>query len=170
VETNRGGDGMDLGTLEAVCAELAALPQPEKPEPIRPPFFVRVRKRKLKGAGGEWRVYARDPLPKSAISFDLVRSVRVNSTPRHKVLLGLGSQKDYERCLVRFWYDAIRAMEWHGLDAEQRRRVADEMILKGARRPLAEHCETVALLNRIPGYPPFKSEAYKPELLALAEA
>lgn len=61
----------------AAAAELAvSWPAPEKPEPIRPPFFVRVRNLKLKGAEGEWRVYTRYPLPTSAMSFDLVRSVR----------------------------------------------------------------------------------------------
>jgi hypothetical protein len=163
---------MDLARLEAACAELAALREPEKPEPIRLPYFVRVRKRKLKGADGDWRAYARGPVPTSAMSFDLVRAVRVDGKPRHKVLLGLGSQKDVEhrhRSQAVFWYAAFRAMEWHGLDIEQRRRVAEEMIRKGARRPSADHCETYSMVNALPGFPDAPTHPeHKPELLALA--
>jgi hypothetical protein len=38
-----------------------------------------------------------------------MRAVRINGQPRHKFVLGLGSQKDYERRgTVNFWVRAMR--------------------------------------------------------------
>jgi hypothetical protein len=94
--------------------------------------FIRVRKRKLKGCRGT-----------SSRSFDVVRAVRINGKPRHKFVLGLGSQKsgasgnDAARMLLR----AIGRMKDHGLSESQRRSLLDELVRKGARRPTAAECE-----------------------------
>lgn len=98
--------------------------------------FVRVRKRALKGGHSEsrwWR--ARDGiLASSATSFDVVRAVRVNGKPRHQFVFGLGSLKDKRRSyeLPWFWYKAFRNMRWVGLNVEQRRALANELMRKGA--------------------------------------
>ena len=91
--------------------------------------FIRVRRRKLKaGPPGTWRAAAT-----TSLSFDLVRAVRVNGQPRHKFVLGLGSQKNIERNLDRWWACAIGRMTRHGLTELQQQRLIDEMIRKGAR-------------------------------------
>jgi hypothetical protein len=107
--------------------------------------FIRVRKRKIKGGHAEWREYrARNgTLATTSTSYDLVRAVRVNGKPRHKFVLGLGSLKDYERDsdVVWFWVRALRRMIRHGLDENQRQRLAAEMARKGARLPTTLECE-----------------------------
>jgi hypothetical protein len=108
--------------------------------------FIRVRKRALKGGGGdpEYRAYLlrSGKTHTASMSFDLVRAVRVNGKPRHQFVLGLGSQKDHERQgLFWFWYYAIGRMERHGLTEPQRQRLIGEMIRKGARVPTIEECQ-----------------------------
>jgi hypothetical protein len=105
--------------------------------------FVRVRKRKLKGGQPSIRA-----LPSfygergtSAMSFDLVRAVRVGGKPRHEFVLGLGSQKNIERDLCWFWAHAVHRMVKHGLAEDQRRRVIAEMVRKGARLPTTAQCK-----------------------------
>jgi hypothetical protein len=102
--------------------------------------FIRVRKRKLNGGGPDrLPIYRKRAL--ESVSFDLVRAVRVNGKPRHKFVLGLGSLKDErERDLMQFWVHAIGRMCRHGLKPAQRRRLADEMIRKGAPLPTAKQC------------------------------
>jgi hypothetical protein len=108
--------------------------------------FIRVRKRALKGGGGdpEYRAYLlrTGKTHTASMSFDLVRAVRVNGKPRHQFVLGLGSQKDREHySLFWFWYYAIGRMERHGLTEPQRQRLIGEMIRKGARVPTIEECQ-----------------------------
>jgi hypothetical protein len=105
--------------------------------------FIRVRKRKLKGGHPDWRAYRarQGSLATTSMSFDLVRAVRVNGKPRHEFILSLGSLKDYERHgVVWFWIDVVRRLTRHGLDADQRKRLAAEMVRKGARLPTADAC------------------------------
>jgi hypothetical protein len=103
--------------------------------------FVRVRKRKLKGGSHGW-------LAKASVSFDLVRAVRVNGKPRHKFVLGLGSQKGERRGwhdnVMRFWTSAVRRMRRHGIPEEEQRRILAEMVRKGARPPTLADCEDYA--------------------------
>jgi hypothetical protein len=70
--------------------------------------------------------------------------VRINGQPRHKFVLGLGSQKDYERRgTVNFWVRVMRRIARYGLTEQQRRRLATEMVRKGARLPtVAERRES----------------------------
>jgi hypothetical protein len=99
--------------------------------------FIRVRKRPCwsRGATASW-------------SFDIVKAVRVNGKPRHKFVLGLGSLRivtdvewgDGSSDLIRFWMYAIRRMVRHGIAEERRRRLAAEMVRKGARLPTAPQC------------------------------
>ena len=66
----------------------------------------------------------------------MVKAVRVDGKPRHKFVLGLGSQKNYDkRHIMWFWYYAIRRMKRHGLTEAQRYRIAAEWVRKGARSP-----------------------------------
>jgi hypothetical protein len=104
--------------------------------------FIRIRKRKLKGGRHGWRA-------KASSSFDLVRAVRVDDKPRHRFVLGLGSQKEYEHyysdhyysdALLRFWAFAISGMKRHGLTDAQRHHVLAEMVRKGARLPTLAEC------------------------------
>lgn len=101
--------------------------------------FVRVRKRALKGGHfPEWRKH------RASMSFDLVRAVRVDGKPRHKFVLGLGSQKDVEEidsAICWFWARAVRRMIGHGLSESQRFRLVAEMVRKGARLPTIEECQ-----------------------------
>ena len=94
--------------------------------------FIRVRKRKLKGA--HQARYGR-PITSSA-SFDVIRAVRVDGRPTHLFVLGLGSQKSIDphgRCW--FWIRAIHRMIRYGLTECQRYRLLAEMVRKGARLP-----------------------------------
>jgi hypothetical protein len=98
--------------------------------------FVRVRKRTLKGghlSNQGWRRRA-GILATAAMSFDVVRAARVNGKPRHQFVFGIGSIKNRmeKRDLAWFWLRALWRMERAGLDAEQRRALADEMRRKGA--------------------------------------
>ena len=94
--------------------------------------FVRVRKRKLKGA--QRASYDR-PIT-SSTSFDIIRSVRVDGRPQHQFVLGLGSQKIIDpHGPCRFWIEAIRRMIRYGLTEAQRRQLIGEMAAKGARLP-----------------------------------
>ena len=108
--------------------------------------FVRVRKRKLKGGHPDWRLYRarHGMLASMAMSFDLVRAVRINGKPRHVFVLGLGSQKDHpnrgDRDLVHFWVRAISSMRRHKLTPEQRCWLAVELVRKGARLPTIKAC------------------------------
>jgi hypothetical protein len=105
--------------------------------------FVRVRKRKLKGAGG-WL----GGLAMSSASFDLVKAVRVDGKPRHEFVLSFGSQKNADRSqaptlrqreiedtdLCRFWVRATHRTIRHGLTSAQRQRLIAELIRKGGAR------------------------------------
>ena len=68
------------------------------------------------------------------MSFDVVRAARVNGKPRHQFVFGIGSIKNRmeKRDLAWFWLQALWRMKRAGLDAEQRRALADEMRRKGA--------------------------------------
>jgi hypothetical protein len=103
------------------------------------PGFVRVRKRSCSshGATASW-------------SFDVVRAFRVNGKPRHKFMLGLGSQRrivtdveywgDGGSELIRFWMRAIGRMRRHGITEERRRSLVAEMVRKGAHWPTTSQC------------------------------
>ena len=96
--------------------------------------FIRVRRRELKRRS--W---------KSAMSFDLVRAVRVKGQPRHKFLLGLGTQRGegtYNN--ARFWIRAILRMIEYGLNEQQRCQLVTEMVRKGACLPTVSECEECA--------------------------
>ncbi|MBR1174866.1 hypothetical protein JQ617_12930 [Bradyrhizobium sp. KB893862 SZCCT0404] len=97
--------------------------------------FIRVRKRNLKrGCSG---------LPMSSRSFDLVRSVRIDGKPRHRFVLGLGSQKQSVtgRMAAYFLLIANSRMEAQGLNGPQRRSLLTELVRKGARLPTIAECE-----------------------------
>jgi hypothetical protein len=91
--------------------------------------FIRVRRRTL-------TPYWEDGATVSA-SYDLVRAVRVDGKPRHKFVLGLGSQKDVERSghVGHFWDRAVGRMIRHGLTEARRRYFLTEMVRKGATLP-----------------------------------
>jgi hypothetical protein len=94
------------------------------------PGFIRIRKRALHP---KWRGQAT-----ASMSFDLVRAERVNGKPRHKFVLGLGSQQSKPRYWsdnVNFWTKAILRMTRHGIPPAQRSRLIAEMVRKGARLP-----------------------------------
>jgi hypothetical protein len=100
--------------------------------------FIRVRKRKLKGAH---RARYGRPITSSA-SFDVVRAVRVDGRPTHLFVLGLGSQKSIDpHGPCRFWIWAIHRMIRHGLTESQRYRLMAEMVRKGARLPGFADCD-----------------------------
>ena len=107
--------------------------------------FIRVRRRKLKG--GQPSVRALPSLygerARGSVSFDLVKAVRVDGKPRHKFVLGLGSQKDGAtgRVAAHMLLLAIGRMKRHGLNVAQRRALLTELIRKGARRPTIAECE-----------------------------
>jgi hypothetical protein len=128
--------------------------------------FIRVRKRKLKGGHPQWRAYnARaGRLATTSASFDLVRAVRINGKPRHEFLLGLGSQKDRDSDneVVWFWVHAVRRMKRHDLTDQQRRRLAAEMVRKGARLPTVVQCRKHDCVVRDP--------ATLDEVIAIVEA
>jgi hypothetical protein len=117
-----------------------------KPAPVDSTGFIRVSKRKLKGGHPDLRDYRAEAgeLATASLSFDLVKAVRINGKPRHVFVLGLGSQKNFERAgnLVRFWTFAISRMKRRGLTYHQRRRLALKMVRKAARLPTLEACET----------------------------
>jgi hypothetical protein len=98
--------------------------------------FIRVRWRKLKAGQPHWRACA-------ATSFDLVRAVRVGGKPRHRFVLGLGSQKNNVtgRVAAEMLLLAIGRMKSHGLDEKQRQALLAELIRKGARRPTVADVE-----------------------------
>jgi hypothetical protein len=100
--------------------------------------FIRVRKRKLNGGHPLWAYRAR-----ASKSFDLVKAVRIDGKPRHKFVLGLGSQKDTAtgRDAAYLLLVAIGRMKSHGLNEPQRRALLTELIRKGVRRPTITECE-----------------------------
>jgi hypothetical protein len=111
--------------------------------------FIRVRKRKLKGAQ---RARYGGPITSSA-SFDIVRAVRVDGRPTHQFVLGLGSQKSIDpHGPCRFWIRAIHQMIRHGLTESQRYRLMAEMVRKGARLPGFADCDQRRLGNSQCGY------------------
>ena len=77
------------------------------------------------------------------MSFDLVKAVRIDGKPRHKFVLGLGSQKDgvTGRMAAHMLLIAIARMKAHGLNEAQRRALLAELIRKGARRPTVADAE-----------------------------
>jgi hypothetical protein len=107
--------------------------------------FIRVRKRKLKGGHRDWRAYRAHQgiLATTSRSFDLVRAVRVDGKPRHEFILGLGSQKDFDRKSADgwFWARALSGMAQYGLDEHQRTHLINELVRKGARVPTPAECE-----------------------------
>ena len=111
--------------------------------------FIRVRKRKLKGAH---RARYGRPITSSA-SFDIVRAVRVDGRPTHLFVLGLGSQKSIDpHGPCRFWIWAIHRMIRHGLTESQRYRLMAEMVRKGARLPGFADCDQRRLGSGQCGY------------------
>jgi hypothetical protein len=112
------------------------------------PGFIRVRRRKLADHGRFHDCHGRKGQvpPTHSASFDLVRAVRIDGKPRHEFVLGLGSQKNvdyYNNGTMSFWVGALRKMQRHGLDVDERRRLADELSRKGARLPTMAHCEAM---------------------------
>jgi hypothetical protein len=107
--------------------------------------FIRVRKRKLKGGKPHIRALPSfyGVRPRASMSFDLVKAVRVNGKPRHKFVLGLGSQKDgvTGSRAAEFLLSALRSMKRHGLNKSQRGLLLTELIRKGARRPTIAEVE-----------------------------
>jgi hypothetical protein len=83
--------------------------------------FVRVRKRALKDGG-------------SAVTFDLLRSLRIDGKPTNKFVMTIGTQRS-DRDDPRFWPRAVARMVAHGLPAQQRQRLVEEMVRKGAKPP-----------------------------------
>ena len=103
--------------------------------------YVRIRKRTLKGGTPE-RPSRRFGGARSSVSFDIVRAVRVNGKSRQRFVLGLGPLTDErERHQMRFWVNALGSMRRYGLDAQQRRKFAFEMVRKGAPLPTAAECD-----------------------------
>src|SRR6516165_10219869 len=108
--------------------------------------FIRVRKRRLKAGDPNARTWRRY-LSLTSQSFDLVKAVRIDGKPRHKFVLGLGSQQQKAddgrpvSNLCWFWVRAVWRMIRHGLTPEQRRRLIAEMARKGARLPTTAECE-----------------------------
>jgi len=107
--------------------------------------FIRVRKRTLKGGHPDLRAYRAEAgeLATASFSFDLVKGLRIDGKPRHKFVLGLGSQKNFERAghVVAFWTLALRRMKRRGLAYHKRRRLALMMVRKAARLPTLADCE-----------------------------
>jgi hypothetical protein len=124
--------------------------------------FIRVRRRKFTGKP-DWRSCREregKPLPTESVSFDLVRAVRIDGKPRHKCVLGLGhllNVDEYGGYLVNFWLHVISRARRHGLGVEIRRRLADEMIHKGARLPTTAQYEK--MWDRYVAHPPNYHEA-----------
>jgi hypothetical protein len=107
-------------------------------------FFVRVRRRKLKGRN---RRFHSKPLVSESASYDLVRAVRVDGKPRQKFILGLGSLKTPIPdgwSLAQFWRRALRKMRHRGLSEQQRRRVIAAMIRKGVPKLSKAQCKKFA--------------------------
>jgi hypothetical protein len=110
------------------------------------PRFIRVRRRRLADHGRLHDCHEKHGQvpPTHSASFDLVRAVRIDGKPRHEFVLGLGSQKNvdyYNNGTMSFWMDALGKMQRHGLDVDERRRLANELSRKGARLPTMAHCE-----------------------------
>jgi hypothetical protein len=112
--------------------------------------FIRVRKRKLNGGHLPYRTRA-------SKSFDLVKAVRINGKPRHKFVLGLGSQKEPAtgRDAAHLLLVAIGRMKSHDLNEPQRHALLAELIRKGVRRPTITECEG---WNRNSGWTPHVDE------------
>jgi hypothetical protein len=113
-----------------ICKPLAAAPVVTK-NALHVVFgnygFIRVRRRTR---GAPWPSNSCKGLSRS---FDLVRAVRINGKPRHRFILGLGSQKEGDDAhYFYFWIRAFRKLRRHGLDAH---RFADAMVRKGAQPP-----------------------------------
>jgi hypothetical protein len=126
-------EGLKQQVDESLSADKAAKETPvviksDTPaEPTASIGFVRVRRRDLK---------RKSPLGASyALSFDLVRSVKVNGKPRHELLTYLGSQKNVENPykLAIFWSRVEKLLEQRGLNDDQQQRLRSEMIRKGAK-------------------------------------
>lgn len=82
------------------------------------PGFVRVRRRQRKEGG-------------LTLVFDLLRSRRIDGTPRHALIMTLGSWRS-DRSPSAFWSHVMSQMITNRLSATQRQRLVDEMIRKGA--------------------------------------
>ena len=120
--------------------------------------FIRVRRRKFTGQR-YWRACREregKPMPTELVSFDLVRSVRIDGKPRHECLLGLGhlwnvdGDGGYHGSLVTFWYRVFYWTAAFGMDADTRRRLADELVFKGARLPTMAQWEKVWARETMP--------------------
>ena len=98
-------------------------------------MFVRVRRRKLKGAYRNWRGGGK-PITAST-SFDVVHAIRVDGKPRHKFLFGLGSLKTPHTSwgLARFWDHALHRMHRHDLDERRRLQLIAALLRKRVARP-----------------------------------
>jgi hypothetical protein len=108
--------------------------------------FVRVRKRKLMGAGG-WL----GGLAMSSASFDVVMAVRVDGKPRHKFVLSFGSQKDTDRKdnidLFWFWVHATDRMIRHGLTRAQRQRLSPNLSARARGCRQLQRCKSMVQIN-----------------------
>jgi hypothetical protein len=74
----------------------------------------------------------------ASASYDIVKAVRIDGKPRHKFVLGLGSQKNDRNGRPDFWCSAVERMTRHGLTEEQRRYFVEAMVRKGAEFPTRE--------------------------------
>ena len=79
----------------------------------------------------------------ASASYDIVQAVRVNCEPRHKFVLGLGTQNNSNGVgnVVGFWTTAIRRMKKNGISKDQRKYFAVACARKGARLPTKTECE-----------------------------
>jgi hypothetical protein len=122
--------------------------------------FIRVRKRKLSRGwyGGT-----------ASASYDIVRAVRVNGEPRHKFVLGLGTQENSngDWNMVGFWVQAIQRMKKHGIRKASREQFILACVRKGARLPTKAQCESFRAFHSVTARDLGKAEM--PELLALIQ-
>jgi hypothetical protein len=124
--------------------------------------FIRVRKRKLSRGwyGGT-----------ASASYDIVRAVRINGKPRHKFVLGLGTQENSDGTanVVSFWPKAIHRMKKHGIRRSKREQFILACVRKGARLPTKVECERQWAFNRTWNIRCDYGRAEMRELLALIQ-
>jgi hypothetical protein len=75
-----------------------------------------------------------------AASYDIVRAVRINGTPRHEFVLGLGTLYCDRDRDVSFWMEAVHRMTERGLTKAERKHFMHLCTLKGAPLPTREEC------------------------------
>jgi hypothetical protein len=112
--------------------------------------FIRVRKRKLKPKyrwskgkdkwGCHYKIW--DKSAQTAVSYDLVRAVRISGQPRHKFVLGFGSPVSrWYNSVEPFWARAFASMARHGLSKAQQFEIAEKLRRKRIPLPSVNECE-----------------------------